>query len=647
VDRTLQRALLIREVEERFLALFSAGKLSGTTHTCIGQELTAVALADALDRTRDVVFSNHRCHGHYLAWTDDVGGLVAEVMGKSTGICAGLGGSQHLCGERFFSNGIQGGIVPVSAGIAMSHKLAGNGAITAVCIGDGTLGEGVLYETLNLASKWRLPLLVMLENNGYAQSTSQLETMAGDICARAAAFGIATYATDTWHQEDLFATLASAARYVREQGAPAFVRVDTYRLAAHSKSDDDRDKSEIGSFAARDPVNMLLARAGASAEIAANVARVRERVAVEIERAEEAPRPDLARLAHADHSEPAAECEWRAAPAESGTQLAALNRALGEWLSEDPRVVLIGEDVRSPYGGAFKVTRGLSAIHPERVLNTPISEAAIVGIGNGLALGGFRPVVEIMFGDFMTLCFDQLVNHAAKFNGMYDGRVTVPILVRAPMGGGRGYGPTHSQNLEKHLAGVPGLALLVLHGRTAIAGLFADLRSHQGPVVLIENKLLYRESLETALPEEFAAVATARAFPTTRLVPPGAPDLTVVAFGRMSVAVEKVAQDLAHSEEILLEVLLPLQVNPFDAAPVLESVRRTGRLLVVEEGAAGFDLASEVIAAVSIAWKGAQPLRIARVAARPVPIPSNAALELEVLPGEASIRAACLALYDV
>ena len=100
-------------------------------------------------------------------------------MGKSTGICAGLGGSQHLCGERFFKYGIQGGIVPVSAGIAMSHKLAGNGAITAVCIGDGTLGEGVLYETLNLASKWRLPLLVMLENNGYAQSTSQLETMAG------------------------------------------------------------------------------------------------------------------------------------------------------------------------------------------------------------------------------------------------------------------------------------------------------------------------------------------------------------------------------------------------------------------------------------------------------------------------------------
>ncbi|MFV0276921.1 MAG: hypothetical protein ACK5HY_07025, partial [Parahaliea sp.] len=141
-------------------------------------------------------------------------------------------------------------------------------------------------------------------------------------------------------------------------------------------------------------------------------------------------------------------------------QLEAINRALGDWMSADPDVVLLGEDIRSPYGGAFKVTRGLSFAHPDRVLNTPISEAAIVGIGNGLALGGKRPVVEIMFGDFLTLCFDQILNHAAKFRGMYNRQVENPLVVRTPMGGGRGYGPTHSQNLEKHFAGVPGLRVL-------------------------------------------------------------------------------------------------------------------------------------------------------------------------------------------
>ena len=186
----LHTAYLVRTVEQQLLALFSAGKLSGTTHTCIGQEMTAVALAASLDRAKDVIVSNHRCHGHYLAWTDDPDGLLAEVMGQGTGVCGGLGGSQHLSATGFFSNGIQGGIVPVAAGLAFAKKLAGSDGIVAVCIGDGTLGEGVVYETLNIASKWKLPLLVLLGNNLYAQSTSQTETLAGEICGRAAAFGI-------------------------------------------------------------------------------------------------------------------------------------------------------------------------------------------------------------------------------------------------------------------------------------------------------------------------------------------------------------------------------------------------------------------------------------------------------------------------
>ncbi|HWN39891.1 MAG TPA: thiamine pyrophosphate-dependent enzyme, partial [Gammaproteobacteria bacterium] len=141
--RHLHKAYLVRAVEEQLLELFAAGKLSGTTHTCIGQEMAAVALAAALDRRNDVLVSNHRCHGHYLAWTDDPDGLLAEVMGKATGVCGGLGGSQHLSASGFFSNGIQGGIVPVAAGLAFARKIAGKG-IAAVCIGDGTLGEGVV-----------------------------------------------------------------------------------------------------------------------------------------------------------------------------------------------------------------------------------------------------------------------------------------------------------------------------------------------------------------------------------------------------------------------------------------------------------------------------------------------------------------------
>ncbi len=642
LDLRLQRAYLIRLVEERLLALFSAGKLAGTTHTCIGQELSAVILAESLDPERDIIFSNHRCHGHFIAWTDDVEGLVAEIMGMSSGVCAGIGGSQHLCGRRFFSNGIQGGIVPVSAGLAFAQKLAGKDGVVAVCIGDGTLGEGVIYETMNIASKWGLPLLILLENNQYAQSTHQSETLAGDICARAAAFGIRTHSGNTWQPEALAATLKSAVAAVRSQSSPAFVRVDTYRLAAHSKGDDNRDSAEIADYTARDPLNEFL-RASAQHVDLPELASLRARVETAVTRAAAGKPRDL-RPATVNLQHQPGRC---AVVPDAGTQLDSINEALRSWLAEDERVVLLGEDIRSPYGGAFKATRGLSDGFPGRVLNAPISEAALIGVGNGLALGGFRPIVEIMFGDFLTLCCDQLINHAAKFKSMYAEKVRAPLLVRTPMGGGRGYGPTHSQNLEKHFVGVPGLIVVVLHGRTRITSLYRSLRDVEDPVVLIENKLLYRERADAPLPAGYSMHETNTPLPTSLLIPATAPDITLVAFGRMSCLAERAAAALAAEEEIIVELIFPLCVSPLDIEVIRDSVARTGRLLVVEEGAESFDLASEVIAGVATAYRGDAPLRAGRLAAYPAPIPSSMELEKLVFPAERSVFDACVELFDV
>jgi 2-oxoisovalerate dehydrogenase E1 component len=165
----IKEALLIRCVEEKFLELFSQGRLNGTVHTSVGQEFSAVAFAGQLKKT-DFVFSNHRCHGHYISFTGDVEGLIAELMGKQSGTCGGVGSSQHLCNHNFFSNGIQGGIVPVAAGYALANKLRKNNNIGIVFIGDGTLGEGALYESMNIISKWQIPLMIVCENNSYAQS---------------------------------------------------------------------------------------------------------------------------------------------------------------------------------------------------------------------------------------------------------------------------------------------------------------------------------------------------------------------------------------------------------------------------------------------------------------------------------------------
>src|ERR1700744_5331796 len=225
--RVIKEALLIRRVEETFLELFSQGKLNGTVHTCVGQEFSALAFAGQLKK-KDFIFSNHRCHGHYLAFTGDTRGLMAELLGKASGTCGGIGSSQHLCHNNFFSNGIQGGIVPVAAGYALGNKLKANGAIGAVFIGDGTLGEGALYETMNIISKWEIPLLIVCENNYYAQSTPQEINLAGDIISRARAFGIRTGHGDTWSPDVLMQKAQEAIDYVREESKPCFFLVDTY-----------------------------------------------------------------------------------------------------------------------------------------------------------------------------------------------------------------------------------------------------------------------------------------------------------------------------------------------------------------------------------------------------------------------------------
>lgn len=640
INARLQQAYLVRVVEQELLRLFAAGRLSGTTHTCIGQEMSAIALAESLDRQRDIIVSNHRCHGHYLAWTDDVDGLLAEVMGKRTGACGGIGGSQHLHGRRFFSNGIQGGGMPVSAGLAFAQKLAGTGGVVAACIGDGTLGEGAVYEAFNIAAKWALPLLVILENNCYSQSTAQSETLAGDIDARAAAFGIATFSGNTWDSEALTIELRRAAALVRNECRPAFVRVDTYRLAAHSKGDDDRDAREIEAYQQRDPLNRFLATDAAATDPV--LALIRERVARAIDKAEAESPGDWMRIEATRPTVPT----WTVARATEGTQLEAINRALREWLIEDPAVILLGEDIRSPYGGAFKVTKGLSDAFPDRVMNTPISEAAIVGVGNGLALGGRRPIVEIMFGDFLTLAMDQLLNHAAKFPAMYGNAVTNPLIVRTPMGGGRGYGPTHSQNLEKHFLGIPGLTVLVMHARTRVDAMYRDLRTLQTPALVIENKLLYRERGDAALPPGYSIHEVGERFPVTVLKPAGAVDLTLIALGRMSVLAERAAARLARDEEVFVQLVFPLEISPLDMRALVQLVPPSGRVVIVEEGTAGFDIASELIAALVLAADRDTPPRFRRIAARPTVIPSSSDLEKQMLPDEAVIVRTCLELFD-
>jgi 2-oxoisovalerate dehydrogenase E1 component len=638
-DRIFRKALLARMTEERLLRLFSEGKLSGTLHTCIGQELTGAVVGEFL-QPGDTVFSNHRGHGHFLSVVGDCPGLVAELMGRETGVCRGLGGSQHLCRGGYFSNGIQGGIVPVATGLAWAAARRNEGGLSAVFIGDGTLGEGAIYEAFNLAARWGLPLFVLLEDNGIAQSTRQSETFAGDIAARAAGFGLDYARADTWNWREFYTAAGAMIARIRDTHRPGLLHVATYRLKAHSKGDDTRPAEEVAVFARKDPVTLFLARPERAPLVAETAAQVDAAVAA----AEAAPlavyrAPDPEGAAGADP-------HWREAELRPRERMVrALAGCFHDLMRRDPRITMVGEDIESPYGGAFKATQGLSEAFPGRVRNLPISESAAVGLATGLALAGERPIVEIMFGDFLGLAFDQLVNHAAKFERMYDGQVQVDLVVRTPMGGRRGYGPTHSQTLDRHFLGVPGLRVLALHALLPPAALYEPLFAGRcGAALVIENKLLYGASLHRPLAAGFHLMVSDERFPSVWLRPEAAEaDVTLVGYGGMAEMLVAAAERLFAEHDLIAQVLCPMQVHPFAVRPWLPILHRGGALLVAEEGQGFAGFGAEVAAQLA-EWAPGLLERFARVVPPSDLIPSSGAMEGAMLPAVETLLARAAAL---
>lgn len=629
----------IRRFEETLLKLFSENKLSGTTHTCIGQEAAAVTAIEQI-RENDIVFSNHRCHGHFIAYSDNIKILMAEIMGTKQGVCKGRGGSQHLCYRRFYSNGIQGGIVPNAVGMAWAEKLKGTDHIAMVFMGDGTLGEGVVYESFNIAAVFNIPVLFVIENNEYAMSTKRADAASGTIRDRLKAFDIACAETDDSDIERLAESFEKAVSFVRTQKKPFCQIVNTYRLAAHSKGDDFRDKEEVASHWARDP----LARLALSID-----ERKREEIKKEIEEelqellacVEEQALPCQIEATEAEETEPEAFIEGNPVEEsllnrESVKHVEQLNAALRKALENHQTVMLLGEDIRAPYGGAFKVTKGLSDDFPDRVWNMPISEAGFIGVSVGLALNGMRPIVEVMFGDFISLGFDQILNHATKYSWLYAGQASVPLLIRVPSGGGRGYGATHSQTLEKYFVGMPGLTIIAVSPLIDCVKLIDRVeRTMTGPVLLIENKQMYGKKVLTAadgMTGDFRIEETQGTFPLYRLTleETEKADAVLITYGEMLVTAMQAAKRLLLEEELLVDILCLTKISPVDYRQLLPYIDTETYIFTLEEGTKRAGWGAEVISGLCERKKGGF---FCRIAAKDKTIPCSRLEESKVLPG--------------
>jgi 2-oxoisovalerate dehydrogenase E1 component len=635
-------AYKIRKVEQSLLDLFGQGAVGGTIHTCVGQEFTGVALAPFLKKG-DIVVSNHRCHGHYMAIYNDYEGLIAEILGKPHGVNRGFGGSQHIHREGFFSSGIQGGMVPNAAGMALSSKINSCDNITVSYIGDGTLGQGIIYETLNFLSKHNIPQIIIIENNKYSQSTSQRETLAGTISGRAKAFGIDFFNGSTNEPEELIKIVGEAVSFTREKKRPSIIEIDTYRLNAHSKGDDDRSEEEVKQAFSNDSLNVYLSSSGneISNEIIEFDKYVDELISKSLATEDsiiiENILPD-----NNEYVENLIELDQK-----QSTHTKEINIAFHDIFKKNPEAIFLGEDIQDPYGGAFKVTKGLTDAWPNRTFNMPISEPMITGVSLGAATTGRLVYCEIMFGDFLALAFDQILNHASKMKSMFGKEIVTPLVIRTPMGGGRGYGATHSQCIEKHFMGIPGLNVYMFHSRVNSYKFHVTLAENiTEPSLVFEHKLLYSQNPFKALPSEYQLYESNELYPYSRLQTESDADITVIALGGTGIMLESIVEEITE-EEVYLDIFYPLDLNSKNFIKTISSsLMKTKKILFIEEGTPSYSLSDSMLGEIAKIVSPITTFKSKQLNSKPMPIAASMYLEKQILPQAKDIESAIWELFD-
>jgi 2-oxoisovalerate dehydrogenase E1 component len=642
LERLYRTMVTIRRFDEKTVELFQAGVVKGTAHSYVGQEAVATGVCAELSPD-DAIVGNHRGHGHCIAKGARLDRMMAELMGRETGYCRGLGGSMHIAAldlNILGCNGIVAAGVPIGAGAALAHRLAGSDRVVAAFFGDGGANQGVIHETLNLATVWKLPLILVCENNKYALSTDQGRTTAGEtIAGRAAPYGIPGVRVDG---NDVLAVRAAAIRAVaraRQGLGPTLLEAVTYRWGGHSMRSnlpDYRTKQEELEWMERDPIARVerrLLEAGASEM---RLKELREAVesdldaAVRFGMASAEPTVELM-----EQSVYAPHAVIQAPAVQRGREITfaeALNEALRQEMERDPRVFVMGEDV-GLIGGIFTVTRGLrERFGEERVRDTPISEPTFVGMGVGAAVAGRRPVVEIQIWDFVAMTMDQVVNQAAKFRYMLGGTPTVPLVIRGPQGGGIRLAAQHSQSLEAWFVHVPGLVVVAPSTPYDAKGLLAAAIRDDNPVIFLEHKMLYPTKGE--VPEEAYAIPLGRAD-----VKRQGRDVTVIATQMMVQRALQAALEL-EKDGISVEVIDPRTLVPLDEATILESVRKTHRAVVVHEAVKRGGFGAEVAALIMERAMDDLDAPVVRIAARNVPMPYNDSLEKATIPSREDILAA-------
>jgi 2-oxoisovalerate dehydrogenase E1 component len=641
--KALYRALLLpRLIEEKMLRLIRQGRLA-KWFSGWGQEAIAVGCAFALE-PRDYILPTHRNLGVWTTRGVELKPLFCQLMGKAGGFTAGRDRTFHfgLPGKRIIGMiSHMAAMLPVACGLGLAARLKGEDFAVAAFAGEGATREGDFHEALNLASIWKLPVIFLVENNGYALSTPASEAIPVENIADAAAgYGMPGEIVDGNDVVAVVETVRRAAARARRGEGPTLVEAKTFRMRGHEEASGTKYvPAELFEFwRQRDPVDRLTRRVleegvWSGQEIGA----LREELAAVVEEAAEwalgqplpESTPERERAAVYAPSPPASAPP--PGPESERRFVDAISDALRQAMRRDKSVLLLGQDI-AEYGGVFKVTEGfLEEFGPERVRNTPIIESGAIGAALGLALEGFKPVVEMQYADFISCGFNQVVNNLATTH--YRWGAPINVTIRAPFGGHVGAGPFHSQSMEAWFCHVPGLKVVVPATPQDAKGLLLASIEDPNPVLFFEHKYLYR-ALKGPVTDAPFEIPLGRA----RLARAGR-DATIVTWG-IGVVWALEEADYQSSLGRSIEVIDLRTLAPWDRDMVLASVKRTSRVLVLHEAPRTAGFGAEIAASVAeecFAFLDAPPVR---VAGEDIPVPFAATLERKIYSAQIRLRQA-------
>ena len=654
--RTMQ---VIRQCEEQLAKSHQRGLIHGACHTYVGEEAIATGVCAHLDRN-DVVFSTHRGHGHALAKGMPPQELMAELFGRATGCSRGRGGSMHLFSPEIGmmgTSGIVGPCILQAAGAGYSFKLLQQQQVGVAFFGDGAVNNGAFHEGLNLASIWKLPVIFVCENNQFATEVPFAYSSGNpDVGSRGASYGIHGVTVDGNDVLRVYAVAAEAMQRALSGAGPTLIECRTYRTRAHAEGMGDfsyRTREEVEEWKLRCPIQRLrrVIESGELRELAAGPALT----AVELDSidaeitalitagqkfAEQSPAPTADSAT--THVFATTKTQPLPPPPPQGNRETSYVKATWESLSSamqsDPTIFVFGEGI-GKRGGNFQTTLGLYEKYGAvRLCDTPISERGFVGVAGGAAMTGSRPVVDFMFADFVLDSVGEIVNQIAKIQYMSSGRIRMPILLRGCIGIGHSAATHHSGSYYAMYGHFPGLRVVVPSTPYDAKGLFTHALRCQDPVLFLEHRELM--AVKGSVPEEDYEIP----FGVARVARVGE-HLTIVALALMARKALEAAEILAQ-EGVSVEVIDPRTIQPLDTETILQSLSKTGRLLIVDEDFEPYSFGGEVAARMADIGFNELDAPIRRLHGAFSPTPYSPSLEIAVVPTVESIVSAARALLE-